>query len=247
MQALYLLGLDPVAETIADPNSYGFRKERSPADAISQCFLILCRKKTSPEWILEGDIKACFDQISHDWLVANIPMDKAILHKWLKAGYMEKEVFHATEAGTPQGGIASPVLANLTLDKLEQELKGRFRARDRNKPALGVNYVRFADDFIVTARSKELLENQIQPFIEQFMNERGLMLSSEKTRIKHIAEGFDFLGQNVRKYNGKLIIKPSKKNVKAHLTQIRDIIRTNPSATAGALVMQLNQIGRAHV
>jgi len=146
MQALYLLGLDPVAETRADPNSYGFRKERSPADAIGQCFQILCKKKTSPEWILEGDIKACFDQISHEWLVANIPMDKTILHKWLKAGYMEKEVFHATEAGTPQGGIASPVLANLTLDKLEQELKNQFRTRGRNQPSLGVNYVRFADD-----------------------------------------------------------------------------------------------------
>jgi RNA-directed DNA polymerase len=244
MQALHLLGLDPVAETSADPNSYGFRKERSPADAISQCFNILCRKATSPAWILEGDIKACFDQISHDWLVANIPMDKTILHKWLKAGYMEKEVFHATEAGTPQGGIASPVLANLTLDKLEQELKDRFRARGRNKPSLEVNYVRFADDFIVTARSKELLEDQIQPFIEQFMNERGLRLSAEKTRITHIAEGFDFLGQNVRKYNGKLIIQPSKKNVKAHLTQIRDIIRTHPSAAAGTLVIQLNPVIR---
>jgi RNA-directed DNA polymerase len=107
MQALYLLGLDPVAETKADPNSYGFRRERSTADAISQCFTILCKKDTSPQWILEGDIKACFDQISHDWLLANVPMDKAILSKWLKAGYMEKEVFHPTEAGTPQGGIAT--------------------------------------------------------------------------------------------------------------------------------------------
>lgn len=244
MQALYLLGLDPVAETTADPNSNGFRKERSPADAISQCYTILCRKVTSPQWILEGDIKACFDQISHNWLVANIPMDKAILRKWLKAGYMEKEVFHPTEAGTPQGGIASTVLANLTLDKLERELKGRFCEKSRNRPSTGVNYVRFADDFIVTARSKELLENQIRPFIEQFMNERGLMLSSEKTRITHIAEGFDFLGQNVRKYHGKLIIKPAKKNVKAHLTQIRDIIRANLTATAGTLVVRLNPIIR---
>jgi len=244
MQALYLLGLDPVAETTADPNSYGFRKERSPADAISQCYTILCRKVTSPQWILEGDIKACFDQISHNWLVANIPMDKAILRKWLKAGYMEKEVFHPTEAGTPQGGIASPVLANLTLDKLERELKDRFCEKSRNRLSTGVNYVRFADDFIVTARSKELLENQIRPFIEQFMNERGLRLSSEKTRITHIAEGFDFLGQNVRKYHGKLIIKPAKKNVKAHLTQIRDIIRANLTATAGTLVVRLNPIIR---
>lgn len=244
MQALFLLGLDPVAETKADPNSYGFRRERSTADAISQCFIILCKKDTSPQWILEGDIKACFDKISHDWLLANVPMDKAILSKWLKAGYMEKEVFHPTEAGTPQGGIASPVLANLTLDQLEGELKDRFCEKSRNRPSTGVNYVRFADDFVVTARSKELLENQIRPFIEQFMNERGLMLAPEKTRITHIAEGFDFLGQNVRKYNGKLIIKPAKKNVKAHLAQIRDIIRANQTATAGALVVKLNPVIR---
>jgi len=244
MQALYLLGLDPVAETTADPNSYGFRRERSTADAISQCFAILCKKNTSPQWILEGDIAACFDQISHDWLLTNIPMDKTILSKWLKAGYIEKEIFHPIEAGVPQGGVASPVLANLTLDQLERELKDRFCEKSRNKPWTGVNYVRFADDFIVTARSKELLENQIRPFIEQFMNERGLRLSPEKTRITHIAEGFDFLGQNVRKYNGKLIIQPAKKNVKAHLAQIRGIIRANPTATAGALVMQLNPVIR---
>jgi RNA-directed DNA polymerase len=105
MQALYLLALAPVAETTADPNSYGFRSRRSTADAIEQCFKDLSRRKVSPEWILEGDIKACFDKISHDWLLANIPMDKTILKKWLKAGYMEKDAFHATQEGTPQGGL----------------------------------------------------------------------------------------------------------------------------------------------
>jgi RNA-directed DNA polymerase len=91
MQALYLLALDPIAETTSDPNSYGFRKERSPADAIEQCFSVL-GKKRSPQWILEGDIKACFDRISHEWLLAHIPMDKSMLRKWLKAGFMDKQV-----------------------------------------------------------------------------------------------------------------------------------------------------------
>jgi len=200
MQALYLLALDPMAETTADPNSYGFRKERSPADAIEQCFIAL-GKTRSPQWILEGDIKACFDRISHEWLLAHIPMDKSILRKWLKAGFIEKHVLHPTEEGTPQGGICSPVIANLALDGLERKLLERYP-----KPKTGynakVNYVRFADDFIVTGISKELLEQEVKPLIEQFMRERGLTLSPEKTIITHINDGFDFLGQ-VRPLTGK--------------------------------------------
>lgn len=107
MQALYLLVLDPVAETLGDPNSYGFRTERSTADAIEQCFTVLGWKR-SAEWILEGDIRACFDTISHDWLVAHVPMDKTLLQKWLKAGFMDKRIFYPTTAGTPQGGICTP-------------------------------------------------------------------------------------------------------------------------------------------
>jgi RNA-directed DNA polymerase len=103
MQALYLLALDPLAESTADPNSYGFRKERSCADAISQCFITLA-KRCSPQWVLEGDIRACFDRISHDWLLAHVPMDRAILREWLKAGYLESRVLFPTEAGTPQAG-----------------------------------------------------------------------------------------------------------------------------------------------
>jgi len=242
MQALYLLALDPMAETTADPNSYGFRKERSPADAIEQCFIAL-GKTRSPQWILEGDIKACFDRISHEWLLAHIPMDKSILRKWLKAGFIEKHVLHPTEEGTPQGGICSPVIANLALDGLERKLLERYP-----KPKTGynakVNYVRFADDFIVTGISKELLEQEVKPLIEQFMRERGLTLSPEKMIITHINDGFDFLGQNVRKYNGKLIIKPARKNVSAFLRKVRTRSKTNKQATAGNLIVQLNPIIR---
>jgi RNA-directed DNA polymerase len=104
MQALYLLALDPIAEIQADPNSYGFRKERSTADAIDQCHTVLSNR-AGAEWILEGDIKACFDKINHEWLLAHIPMDKSILRKWLKAGFIEKRVLYPTEEGTPQGGL----------------------------------------------------------------------------------------------------------------------------------------------
>src|SRR6266487_4517935 len=107
MQALYLLALDPIAETTADPNSYGFRPGRSTADAIEQCFCMLA-KQNSPQWILEGDIKGCFDAISHAWLSTHIPMEKAMLKKWLKAGYMDRRVLYPTKEGTPQGGIIMP-------------------------------------------------------------------------------------------------------------------------------------------
>jgi len=246
MQALYLLALEPIAETKADPNSYGFRKERSTTDAIEQCFIVLAKRTRAPEWILEGDIRACFDQINHDWLLTHTPMEKMILKKWLKAGYMEKDAFHATEAGTPQGGIISPVLANLALDGMEREILSRFRPTCVKQPCTGVNFVRYADDWIVTARSSDMLEKQVLPFIAAFLRERGLELSAEETHITHITEGFDFLGQNIRKYKdkGKLIIKPSKKNLKAHLKKIRDTIRGNRTATAGGLIMQLNPILR---
>jgi RNA-directed DNA polymerase len=104
MQALYLLALEPVAETIADPNSYGFRPGRSTADAIEQCFGMLARQD-SPQWILEGDTKSCFDQISHEWLLTHIPMEKAMLKKWLKAGYVDSGILYPTKEGTPQGGL----------------------------------------------------------------------------------------------------------------------------------------------
>ena len=118
MQALWLLALNPVAETTADKNSYGFRPRRSTADAIERCFMALA-KRDSAQWILEGDIRGCFDNISHDWLLKHVPMDKVVLRKWLKAGFIDQGTLFPTEAGTPQGGIASPVLANMVLDGME--------------------------------------------------------------------------------------------------------------------------------
>lgn len=239
MQALFLQALDPVAETIADPNSYGFRRERSCADAISQCFSMLA-KKHSAQWVLEGDIKACFDRIDHNWLLAHVPTDKAILRKWLKSGYMQSHIYHATEEGTPQGGIISPVLANLALDGMERLLAQSFDTTSRATRRHKVHLIRYADDFVITGSSKELLEDEVKPLIAAFLSERGLELSSEKTSITHIEEGFDFLGQNVRKYDGKLIIKPSKTNVATFLAGIRKVVKANKAATAGHLAMQLN-------
>jgi len=234
MQALHLLALEPVAETLADPNAYGFRPKRSTADAIAQCFTSLSQKH-SAQWILEGDIKACFDRISHSWLIDHVLMDKFILKKWLAAGYMEEGIVYPTEAGTPQGGIASPVLANRALDGLEDAAQ---QVATRNQK---VHVVKYADDFIITGASKEVLEMQVKPAVVAFLIERGLELSEEKTRITHIDDGFDFLGFNVRKYRGKLLIKPSKSAVKRFLDDVRGMIKANPTAKTEELIRQLNR------
>ncbi|MFT5720980.1 MAG: RNA-directed DNA polymerase [Motiliproteus sp.] len=244
MQALYLLALEPVSETTADRNSYGFRPMRCTADAIEQCFVNLSRAH-SAKWVLEGDIKGCFDNISHDWLIANVPMDRTILRKWLKAGYMESNRLHSTEAGTPQGGIISPVLANLALDGLDKELEAQFgRKNTKASYKTKVNYVRYADDFIITGISKELLEDEVKPFVEAFMAQRGLSLSPEKTVITHIESGFDFLGQNVRKYRGKCLIKPSHKNVKTSLANVRSVLNGNKTKPAWWVIEKLNPMIR---
>jgi RNA-directed DNA polymerase len=238
-QALHLLGLEPVAETRADPHSYGFRRYRGPQDAIARVFKLLVQKGSAP-WILEGDIKGCFDNFRHGWLESHIPMDRKVLRDWLKAGYMESGKLFPTEAGTPQGGVASPTIANIALDGLDAVLTERFgqsqSAIHRNR----VRLVRYADDFIITGSSKELLENEVKPCVEGFLAERGLELSKEKTRITHISEGFDFLGQNVRKYDGKLLTKPSAKNVKTFLESVREIISVNRAVKQETLIRLLN-------
>ena len=156
MQALYLMALEPITETPADANSYGFRKFRSTADAIDALHRWLS-KDCSPQWILEGDIKGCFDHISHEWLLDNVRIDKRILKKWLKSGVVFNKLLQPTLEGTPQGGIISPILANATLDGMERMLKERYKVSyiDGRLYHPKVNCVRYADDFIVTADKRE--------------------------------------------------------------------------------------------
>ena len=236
-QALHTLALVPVSEVSADLNSYGFRPQRCCADAIEQAFIVLA-KTTSPQWILEGDIKGCFDHISHEWICNNICTDKAVLNKWLKAGFIETGKLFPTTEGTPQGGIVSPVICNMTLDGIASMLKEDFNQYK------GIHFIRYADDFIVTGHSKEVLEDKIKPAITAFLKQRGLELSQEKTRVTHITDGFDFLGQNVRKYPSqgkmKLLIKPSEKNIFSFLEGIRKVFRKARSITQAGLIRQLN-------
>ena len=238
MQALHLLALEPIAETRADKNSYGFRPKRSTADAIGQCFCALA-KKQAPQWVLEADIKACFDQIDHAWLEKHIPMDTLILRRWLKTGYIDNSEWFTTLQGTPQGGVISPTLMNMTLDGLEKAIK-----EDAYQQRLKVHVVRYADDFIVTGTSKDVLEQQVKPVVEAFLAKRGLKLSAEKTKITPIGEGFDFLGFNIRKYGNKLLIKPARENIKAFLGKVRQIIKANPTAKTENLIHKLNPMIR---
>jgi RNA-directed DNA polymerase len=243
-QALYLLALDPVSETTADRNSYGFRKGRAARDALAQCFILLGRPDIRAEWILEADIKGCFDNISHDWMLQHIPMDKQVLRKWLKAGFVDKAQCFPTDAGTPQGGVASPTLANMVLDGLESRLNQRFALKQgKNRFNPKVNLVRYADDFIITGISKDVLE-RVKAEVAAFLTERGLSLSPEKTKITHISDGFDFLGFNVRTYSGKLLIKPSKDAQHRGWCKVRNIIRGNKAATQQNLIGLLNPVIR---
>lgn len=248
MQALYAMALQPVAETTADPNSYGFRKYRSCQDACEHIFTALSRKY-SPQWVLEGDIKGCFDNISHGWILSNIPMDKDILRKWLKSGYIETGKLFPTDLGSPQGSAISPTICNMVLDGLEAKIKEKYHKTKSNGKSYfpKVNFIRYADDFIVTGESRELLENGVLPIIRDFLSERGLELSEEKTVITHIEDGFDFLGTNIRWYKDKLLTKPSKKNYKAIISKVRGIIKQNPSMKQEDLIRKLNPVIRGWV
>jgi RNA-directed DNA polymerase len=239
MQALYLLALDPIAESQADPNSYGFRRERGCAEAIQQAHTVLSNRAGAKS-ILEGDIQAGFDRISHSWILDHTPMNKTILRKWLKAGFIEKHVLQLTEEGTRQGGVCSPVLANRTLDGLEARIRERYPKASYWSRKAKVNRIRYADDFVISGATKAVLENEIKPLVETFLRERGLELSPEKTCITHSTDGFDFLGQTIREYNGKVMVKPSRKNVKTFLAKIREVIKDKAQATTGQLISILN-------
>ena len=180
MQALYLLAVEPVAEVTADHRSYGFRPERCAADALGYLHRALAHRGRVPDGVLEGDITSCCDTISHAWLLDHVPMHKAILRKWLKAGCMEKNTYYRTEEGVPQGGISSPVLANLALDGLEARLEAGCPSQRGDQNQM-VHYVRYADDFVITGSTTALLENEVKPLVEQCLQERGLKLSQAKT------------------------------------------------------------------
>lgn len=253
MQKLWDLALSPIAETKADTNSFGFRLNRSSQDAREQIFNVLASSQNAT-WILDADIKGFFDNLSHDWLMENIPMDKDILREFLKCGVVIKGEFHSTEKGTPQGGIISPTLANMALDGLQYHIQNKYwrktyKAKNIENEVSDIYYkfntrkvhfIRYADDFIITGIDKQTCE-ELKEHIKPFLSERGVEISENKTRIVHIDEGFDFLGWNFRKYQGKMLIKPSNKSVTKFLDEVRETIKTMATAKQSILIFELNQ------
>ena len=249
MQTLYALALEPVAETTADTVSFGFRKYRSAKDACEQIFNVLSRK-CAPVWVLEGDIKGCFDNINHEWLLNNVPMDKQIMKQFMKSGFVYQDKLFPTDFGTPQGGAISSIYANMALDGLEKAIQDKYHRNSKGnienhyRAKSKVNLVRYADDFIITAKTEEIA-HELKELVSEFLATRGLELSEEKTVIAHINEGFDFLGWTFRKFNGKLITKPSKSSIKSIIDKCKTIIlKENKASTQEDLIKRLNQIIR---
>lgn len=249
MQAIVKLALEPEWESRFEANSYGFRPGRNTMDAIEAIHTTLNRRGSS-KWVLDADISGCFDNISHDALLDRLPAFTNVIRRWLKAGVVEFGKRTDSLSGTPQGGIISPLLANIALDGLER-LFGAEDARGNQIPPAkrkglnhGLNVIRYADDFVVTAPSQEVLQKYVIPRITTFLAERGLELSEAKTRIVHVDDGFDFLGFNVRLFDGKLLTRPAKEKVIAHLRSVKAYLKSHQQAPAGQVVGDLNPVIR---
>ena len=245
MQALHHMALDPIAEIISDRTSFGFKRKRSCQDAMAYLYITLARK-TSATKILECDIEGCFDNISHEWNLKNVPMNKRTLKEFLKSGYIFEGEIYKTETGTPQGGIISPTLANITLDGMERILQEKYWVNkkgriDRQHNKKKVYLTRYADDFVVTETSEETLL-EIKEILRDFLRERGLKFSEEKTKIVDINDGFDLLGWNFRKYGEKLLIQPSDKSLKGIVEKIKAIVKQMRSTKQEVLIKRLNPI-----
>lgn len=250
MQALYKLALEPIAEVVADKNSYGFRAKRSTQDAMKAIWLRTSRK-TSGEWILEADIKGCFDNISHQWIYDNVPLPNKLLKQWLKSGFIKDDTLFSTDSGTPQGGIISPILANLVLDGIEEVVKSHIMRHSKMEDGVVLyqqkihfNFIRYADDFVVISNSPKRLQI-LQRDIARFLSLRGLELSKEKTHITHIRDGFNFLGFNFKKYNNdKVLVMPTQDGIKSFKSKIKEIFKQYRSSSLELLIDKLNPVIR---
>ncbi|BAZ12347.1 RNA-directed DNA polymerase [Calothrix sp. NIES-4071] len=225
---------------------------RSTHDAIEQCFLRLSNGRDT--WVLDADIKGAFDNIDHSFLLKIVEklLGRELIKQWLKAGYVEAEIFNPTHSGTPQGGIISPLLANIALDGLDELLKkytkttikirksGKRKGQQEKVKSPMYGYIRYADDFLITATSEEDIK-AVVPIVEEWLKQRGLTLNQDKTSITHIEKGVNFLGFNLRQYRGKLLTKPQKEKVLAFLQKLRNWLKANISLPQDAVIAHLNQ------
>jgi RNA-directed DNA polymerase len=249
MQAIVKAVLEPEWEARFEANSYGFRPGRNCMDAITQIHTTLNQEGCS-SWILDADISGCFDNIAHKPLLARIPVFDTVVRRWLKAGVVELGRHVNTEMGTPQGGVISPLLANIALDGMERLFgcetpDGRpIPPAKRKGKSKGISLIRYADDFVVVAPTREALETYVIPRLKQFLAERGLALNEAKTRIVHRSEGFNFLGFTIRRFGRTLLTRPQKERVQRHLRSIKRILDANKQVTIEQIVKMLNPVIR---
>ena len=249
-QEIIRQAIEPICEYHFQICSYGFRPKRGCHDAIADLFQKLS-KSYSKRWIVEGDIEGCFDHIKHNHIIStlkqwHIPNGVTqVINGFLKADIMEESRLSTSEEGTPQGGIISPMLANVALTCLDEEILAKYGRRYTSQPSQNP-MVRYADDFVVVARSQDEAE-RIKSHIKRLLKDKaGLNLSDEKTRITEISKGFDFLGFNLRRYGrqDKLLIKPSKDNILKVNQKLKDIFHEHSDDTPNLLIRRLNQITR---
>ena len=251
-QEIIRMALEPEWEAKFEPTSYGFRPKRSTHDAARRIHYNIKWNKWC--WVYEGDFRSCFDTLNHDFILKQIKgfPHYNLVKRFLEAGYVDNGVFHNTLEGTPQGGLLSPLLANIALHGME-EILGISYARYENKR--GITYasrgkyrmVRYADDFLIFAQSKEDIL-KVESILQPYLDERGLVLAEDKTFIKHISEGFDFLGFNFRQYKTKdgllCLNKPSKDSINKFKMKIDDICKSCYGNNVGVLIRRLNPVIR---
>lgn len=251
--------LEPEWEAIFEHGSYGFRPARNCQDAMSRLWRIISSKKRV--WVLDADIKGCFNNIAHDPLLHSLNgfPGQSLIARWLKAGYFEKDQYFDTLLGTPQGGIISPLLANIALHGMEEALGIRYHKRGYVVPTLPYVLVRYADDFVVLTTS-EFHAHRAKDILSEFLSARGMEFSPEKTRIRNIEEApFDFLGYTFRLYDNSprkirrknflraqgqkvALVTPSKKAVESVKSKIKLLFKSHVSSPTHMLINKLNPI-----
>ena len=261
-QAVVKSVLEPYWEAKFEETSYGFRPGRSAHDAIARIYIAINK---GSKYVLDADISKCFDKINHKYLLSKLECPNTIKQKvkqWLKAGVMDNGVFEETKAGTPQGGVISPLLANIALDGMIREIQRKFlKGKKEHRQNYKARIIRYADDFVVISESLEVIQ-QSKIAIEEWLKPVGLELKPEKTRICHTLKGFDFLGFNIQQYpvgknhsgktggpnsrslGFKTLIKPSKKAIEAHRDTIKSILKRDKTAPQAAIIKNLNPIIR---
>ncbi len=267
VQALVKMALEPQWEAVFEPNSYGFRPGRSCHDAIGAIFNAIRYK---PKWVLDADIAKCFDRIDHNSLLNKLETFPAIrrqIRAWLKAGVMDSKQLFPTNEGTPQGGVISPLLANIALHGMEESIKdlmerlpGKSGRRDRRQ---AVSLIRYADDFVIIHEDQDVIQ-KCRDHIQEWLKGIGLELKEAKTHLTHTLEGktpgFDFLGFNIRQHKVgkyktgmntkgellgfKTLTKPSKKAIQTHYHKLKEIVDSHIAAPQEALIRHLNPVIR---